>query len=109
MFSQKTTIFRKPISGKPYKGQCVDCKKIIYRKKEIPYRKHYRHNYSWCSCGNDLIRDSYVDEAKKDVNGVIIYRYLCSNCGEESFWTFDIGICALRVNFDKYGNIKKIF
>lgn len=98
---------RRSDDNAPYVCQCMECKKIICRKREIPHHKHGRDNYSWCSCGNDLLRDSFIGKVENNISNLTIYKYLCSLCGKESFWTFDIGLSPLRLSIDEEGNVKK--
>ena len=71
----------KPENSKA-KVRCAKCRKVDFRK--VNEFRILPRTYCWCpSCGNDLVRDSFVNE---DKDGIVTYK--CSECEVNSKWDF---------------------
>lgn len=77
---------------------CIKCDKKKYGK--ISISKEVRNKYLYCNCGNDLIRDSYVETDELGLD-----HYICSRCNAHQICNPDIFIGNPRVSDEEYNEL----
>lgn len=92
-------IFYKPDTEVKVNGKWMDYEE--YKTGKITEVRGKWNTQAFCDCGNELVHsNSFVEEYVPKKNRLFVFRYRCSHCRKETFYSPSFGHALVECNAD---------